>query len=93
MRHLKLAMVCGALVAATGCLSRTVLGVEDSLDGQTTIINTFDVTNYVVFAKAKYVYWECAGTGDALNCVKRCDVKDDEGEKLLCKAVNTSGFK
>lgn len=78
---LLLSMVLGAM----GCKARTLLDVQDSVDGNTTILTTLDVTNYVFLAQARYVFWECSDNNGSLTCEKRCDVRDDDGDKLQCQ--------
>jgi hypothetical protein len=80
------------LALTTGCMSRTLLNVEDAVDGQTTILTTLDVKSYVVFGQAKYVFWECGRNGDALTCQKRCDVRDDQGDRLKCQVIPAFGI-
>lgn len=86
MNHLKLAIVVGALLAGSACSSRRLLNVQDAADGNTTILTTFDIKNYVIFARGKYVFWECSDSGNGLTCEKRCDVRDDQGDKLKCQS-------
>lgn len=75
------------LMLLTGCMTRQILQIEDGPDqgaGTTTVLTTLDMKNYLVFGVTKRVYWECANSGSGLVCEQTCDVKDDEGEMLLC---------
>ena len=86
-----LAIVVG-LALTTGCMNRTLLNVEDAVDGQTTILTTLDVKSYIVFGQANYVLWECGNNGAALTCQKRCDVRDDTGDRLKCQVIPAFGL-
>lgn len=81
------ALLAAIALSTSGCFSRYLLTVEDgpSEGTRTTIVKTFDYNNNVIFRVRKWVYWECREDGQGLYCEKRCDVKDDEGDKLLCQ--------
>jgi len=93
MRPLLLALLGLGLAGTPACTSRQILSVEDAPGGGgTTILTTLDVKNYVIWGQAKYVFWECGSDTDGMHCVKRCDVRDDQGDKLLCQSTATFGF-
>lgn len=80
------------LLAAVGCSKRSLVSVEDGITAagpRTTIVTTIDVKSYVIFASAKKVFWECEEKGSELHCAKRCDVKNENGEKITCQKLNT----
>ena len=85
MKRTTIALLVATVLGATGCMSRTLLDVQDAVDGNTTILTTLDVKNYVFLAQAKYVFWECSDNDGSLTCTKRCDVRDDEGDKVICQ--------
>ena len=73
---------------ASGCMGRQILTVEDSdAGGGTTIISTIESKNYLLFSSAKLVWWECGESGGGLVCEKRCDVRDDTGDRLNCNKL------
>jgi hypothetical protein len=77
-----------ALALVTGCKSRYLMTVADGPSegaARTTVLSTFDATTFLGLGMAKYVFWECQEEGDGLVCEKRCDVKDDQGEKVECQ--------
>lgn len=81
-------LLLSALALSSGCSSRYLLSVQDGpsdAGARTTVLTTLDTKNYVVVAWAKYVFWECQEEGDGIVCEKRCDVKDDQGEKVECQ--------
>ena len=72
-----------------GCQGRMLLTVKDGPSGgsRTTVLSTLDTVNYIIMGTAKIVYWECGETADGLSCKKTCDLKDDEGDMLLCNRL------
>ncbi len=77
-------LTCG-LILATGCAGRMIVSVEDAPGGGgTTIIKTLDSKSFVLWGFTKTVWWECGESGDGLVCEKRCDVRDDTGDRLAC---------
>jgi len=86
-KHVLAAALGAALLG--GCQGRQLIHVEDGPSGgnRTTVVETLDTAYYVVFGTAKLVYWECGQEGDGLTCKKTCDVKDDQGDKVLCQRL------
>lgn len=80
-----------ALALTTGCAGRTILSVEDgpgSTSARTTVLSTVESFSIPgIYTSAKMVFWECGESGGGLVCRKTCDVKDDEGDKLLCRKL------
>ncbi|MCA9568340.1 MAG: hypothetical protein KC656_10870, partial [Myxococcales bacterium] len=71
------------LLLLSGCMSRQILQVQDGPSqgaGQTTVLTTYDIKNYLVFGISKQVYWECSNSGSGLTCSQTCDIKDDQGD-------------
>jgi len=82
---MRLILVAAGLALSTGCASRMIVSVEDApAGGNTTIIQTVDTTNYLLWGVQKNVWWECGPQGEGLSCEKRCDVRDDTGDRLAC---------
>lgn len=74
----------------TGCFSRQIVSIEDgpqAASGQTTLLTTIDVRNYLLFGVTKRVFWECGAQGGGLSCEQVCDVPNDQGDKLMCPTV------
>lgn len=89
MNRLAPFVLLAATLASSGCMKRVILDVEDGPTPtgalRTTILQTLDVKDFVIWKTAKYVFWECADDGERLTCKKACDVKDDDGDLLLCQ--------
>jgi len=82
---IRLTLMAAAIGLLTACASRQIISVEDSpAGGNTTIIQTIDTKSYLFWGFAKTVWWECGPQGDGLTCEKRCDVRDDTGDRLAC---------
>lgn len=78
----------GLALLSSGCAGRQILSVEDAdAGGGTTIISTIESKNYLLFASAKLVWWECGESAGGLVCEKRCDVRDDTGDMLKCNKL------
>lgn len=92
MTNLRNALLLAAIaLSSTGCMKRFILTVQDGPSGgleRSTILQTYDQG----FLVTKWVYWECDEKEEKLVCKKVCDVKDDQGEKLLCPRVSVFGF-
>jgi len=78
-----------ASVLMTGCTYRFVYGVQDTpiqtASGKpSSIVHTIE-TKWFPFPIPKDVYYECKNDGGTLDCVKICDVKNEEGEKIRCQ--------
>jgi hypothetical protein len=76
----------------SGCSYRYVYGVQDTpiqtASGKpSTIVHTMEYKYFVLFAFVKDVYYECKNDAGSLDCVKICDVKNEEGEKIKCQFV------
>lgn len=72
------------LTVSTGCASRFLHTVTDG-PGDLTLIET---NERKMFGFPKRVYWECSQASDTkLTCVKVCDIKDDDGDKLACPFI------
>lgn len=83
-------LLLGATLLSSGCSYRYVYGVQDtpiaSESGRpSTIVHTMEYKYYVLFAFVKDVYYECRNDGGALDCVKICDVKNEDGDKIKCR--------
>lgn len=81
-----------AVALATGCAGRRILTVEDGpgdAGSRTTVLSTVESFSIPVigFNQARVVYWECGEKGGQLVCRQTCDVKDDEGEKIMCRKL------
>jgi hypothetical protein len=78
------------VLATSGCMSRHILSVEDGAQqgaGQTTLLTTLEMKNYLLFGVSKRVFWTCGPQGGGLSCEQVCDVKDDEGEVITCPTM------
>lgn len=89
MKHL-IPLLLGATMLASGCSYRYVYAVDDTpiqtdAGRASSIVNALEYKYYVLFAQVKDVYYECRNDGDKLDCVKLCDVKNEEGEKIKCR--------
>lgn len=85
MRALITMGLAGAMLS--GCFSRQIVAIEDgptSGAAQTTLLTTVEIRNYLLFGVTKRVFWECGQAGAALSCEQVCDVKNDEGDRLMC---------
>jgi hypothetical protein len=83
-------LLLGATLLSAGCSYRYVYGVEDTPiateSGQpSSIVNALEYKYYVLFAFVKDVYYECGNDGGKLDCVKLCDVKNEDGQKIKCR--------
>lgn len=80
-----------AVALASGCAGRKLISVEDGPGGvgRTTVLATIETKSVPIigFNSAKLVYWECGESGGGLVCRQTCDVKDDEGDKLMCQKL------
>lgn len=84
------------LASSPGCMSRYLVTLQDgpttSGTQLTTTLETTDIKSYVVAGMGKHVFWECEEQGEALHCEKKCDVKDETGQKVACPKFNTFGW-
>lgn len=83
-------MLLGLTLLSSGCSYRYVYAVDDTpiqteSGRPSSIVNALEYKYYVLFALVKDVYYECRNDGDKLDCVKLCDVKNEEGEKIKCR--------
>jgi hypothetical protein len=82
----------GALTLSSGCTYRYVYSVEDTpvttdAGRPSTIVNTIETTWYAFIPLSKDVYYECRNDGGSLDCVRLCDVKNEDGDKIRCRFV------
>lgn len=92
MKHLVLI----ALISLnTGCVvSRTLTAVNDgpSTGVRTTNVETIDSKRYLLtkIAVNRQVFWECEEQADGLHCEKKCDVKNEDDERIACPMFVTA---
>lgn len=89
---MRTALFVGLLGLASGCMGRALTSVENGYGdegGRNVVLQTVETKNYWLYAEAKIVWWDCLDDGKSLTCKKTCDVKDDEGDKLLCQRVSS----
>lgn len=85
-------LLLGLTLLTSGCTYRYVYGVQDTpiatdSGRPSTIVNAAEYKYYVLFALVKDVYYECRNDAGKLDCVKICDVKNEEGEKIKCRFI------
>lgn len=81
-----------ALVAlsSSGCLqSRIIRSVAQSSDKNVTLIETFDLYSYLIWAQAKHQFWKCGEVPGTISCQKVCDAKESD---LTCPAFGAFGM-
>lgn len=96
MKSLITAFLLLCLTVLPGCFSRYILtvndGITDNPANRSTVVQTLDVKTVFFVQTIRWVYWECGQSGRDLSCTKICDVRDDEGDKLLCPRATSFGF-
>ena len=91
MKHMIPLLLGAVLFGSSGCTLRYVLGVQDTpvatASGQaTTILQVRETTWYAVFPHIQMVYYECGKDGDVLDCVRTCNVNNEEGDRIRCRS-------
>lgn len=83
-------MLLGVALLSSGCTYRYIYSASDTpiatdAGRPSTIVNAIETKFFVIFAISKDVYYECRNDAGKLDCVKICDVKNEEGEKIKCR--------
>ena len=86
----------GLVLLTSGCTTRYIYGVQGtpiSTDAgrPSTIVQVAETTWYAFIPVMKDVYYECRNDGGKLDCVRTCDVKNEEGEKVKCMPIFVGG--
>lgn len=80
-------LLAGAALLTTlgmsGCFSRQMVNFQTHPQQDTMLMETYEKTDYFVWAKHEHVYWSCAEQDDSLQCTRRCGGKTD----LVCPAA------
>jgi hypothetical protein len=90
MKSLNTLLLGLTLLGSTGCLQRYIYSVQDTPvatpnNNPSSVLSVVETRWYAIVPVAKDVYYECARSGTNLNCVKLCDVKNEEGQKVRCR--------
>lgn len=83
-------LLLGLTLLTSGCTYRYIYSAQDTpiatdSGRPSTIVNAIETKFFVLFGWSKDVYYECRNDAGKLDCVKICDVKNEEGEKINCR--------
>lgn len=86
MKRLSL-LVAAAALFATGCMARSLRSVHDVPNSNTTLVETVDSLNLLLYAQVKHVFWQCNEQGLTLTCERACEGKASD---LVCPTAAMS---
>lgn len=90
MRH---ALLLAVVLLGSGCAYRYIYSVQDTPvpveDGRpSSIVNVAEYRSFLFFSRIKDVWYECRSPEPGvLDCVKRCDVRDEDGRLVSCSVI------
>ncbi|MBK6696828.1 MAG: hypothetical protein IPG50_32250 [Myxococcales bacterium] len=88
MKKLVSVLALGALLGATGCVHRELVGFEDHATKPLTAMRVAVSRSYVFWSSHEYVFYSCAEQGDKLTCKRLCGGQND----LVCPEAQASGY-
>lgn len=73
-------LVAAVALFTSGCMARNLRSVQDVPDSNTTLVETVDSLNLLLYAHVKHVFWQCSEQGLTLTCERACEGATD----LMC---------
>ena len=85
-------LLLGVTLLGSGCTYRYIYSAQDTpvatdSGRPSTIINNIETTWYGPIPISKDVWYECRNDGNTLDCVRLCDVKNEDGDKIRCSFI------
>lgn len=95
MKSLLPLLLGAALLGSSGCTYRYIYGVQDTpiataTGNPSTVLEVVETKWWVFFPVQKDVYYECTRNGTDLDCIRLCDIRNEEGDKVRCRFINLS---